>query len=60
MVHVVWDFQQKADLTSIQKFVSEFQQEDVIITFNYDTLIETVLSSQKREWSMSRLSLKVD
>jgi hypothetical protein len=51
VVHVVRDFQQKADLTPIQQFVSELQQEDIIITFNYDTLIETVLSNQKREWN---------
>ncbi len=49
--HVIWDAQQKANLGPIQRFTDQLRPDDVVITFNYDTLVESVLSSDGKRWN---------
>lgn len=52
LVDVIWDQQQvaltKAD--GISRFASILQENDVIVTFNYDTLIEQSMSQAEKPW----------
>jgi len=51
LAHVIWDKQQKADLGPVKRFTEHLRPEDVVITFNYDTLVEAALSSSDRPWN---------
>lgn len=52
LANVVWDKQKEAKqkLETISKFSKNLQEDDVVLTFNYDTLLENSLSEQKIDW----------
>lgn len=51
--HVIWDQQKKAstDLGPIKRFTDQLSNNDTILNFNYDTLVETALSMQGQAWN---------
>ncbi len=50
LASVVWDAQQKAALEPIKRFTEHLRADDMVVTFNYDTLIECALSQQGKTW----------
>lgn len=51
LAHVLWDRQKEADLTRIRRFAKELQESDVVLTFNYDTLLESALFAEGKAWN---------
>ena len=51
LAHVIWDKQQETDDGPVEGFISHLRSEDVVITFNYDTLVESALASEGRPWN---------
>ena len=49
--HVIWDVQQEADPNPVRRFTTCLRRGDVVITFNYDTLVESALSSENHPWN---------
>ena len=49
--HVIWDAQERADVKLIRRFTDQLSGEDTILTFNYDTLVETALSEREQTWN---------
>lgn len=47
---VIWEEQKKAKLDQIKKFSTHLKSDDVVLTFNYDTLLEESLKQQKKKW----------
>ena len=47
---VIWEEQKKAKLNQIEEFASHLNSDDVVLTFNYDTLLEESLKQQKKKW----------
>jgi hypothetical protein len=52
LVDVIWDLQKAAreKPSGISQFVSVLQENDAIITFNYDTLVEQSISKANKPW----------
>ncbi len=50
LVRVLWEKQQKADGKYITQFVKHLNPTDIVLTFNYDTLLENSLSSCNCGW----------
>ena len=50
--HIIWDKQNKAmpHLKKIMNFSQNLQIDDVILTFNYDTLLEKSLTKKSKKW----------
>jgi hypothetical protein len=50
---VIWDRQKRAmnDLGVIERFTRNLRAEDVVVSFNYDTLVEASLTKLKRDWN---------
>lgn len=51
--HAIWDEQKKVacQLDSVIRFAEHLSGDDTILTFNYDTLLETALSAQGQKWN---------
>jgi hypothetical protein len=52
LINVIWD-QQKATgrkLAGIRRFAENLQDSDVVLTFNYDTLLESSFSELSKPW----------
>jgi len=49
--HVIWDAQKQANPEPIRRFTDQLSDDDTILIFNYDTLVETALSSRGRKWN---------
>ena len=47
---VIWEEQKKAKLDQIKKFSTHLNSDDVVLTFNYDTLLEKSLEQQSKKW----------
>jgi hypothetical protein len=47
---VIWQEQKKAKLDQIKKFTTHLKSDDVVLTFNYDTLLEESLKQQNKKW----------
>lgn len=47
---VIWEEQKKARLETIKKFSTHLNSDDVVLTFNYDTLLEKSLKQQNKKW----------
>lgn len=47
---VIWKEQKKAKLDQIKKFSTHLNPDDVVLTFNYDTLLEKSLEQQNNKW----------
>lgn len=48
---VIWEEQKKAKLDQIKKFSTHLNSDDVVLTFNYDTLLEESLKEQQdKKW----------
>ena len=47
---VIWEEQKKAKRDHIKKFSTHLNSNDVVLTFNYDTLLEESLERQKKKW----------
>ena len=47
---LLWEKQKKAQTAYIRAFGEQLCESDTVVTFNYDTLVETGLSVQKRQW----------
>lgn len=47
---VILEEQKKAKLDQIKKFSTHLKSDDVVLTFNYDTLLEESLKQQKKKW----------
>jgi len=47
---VIWEEQKKAKLNQIEEFASHLNSDDVVLTFNYDTLLEESLEQQNKKW----------
>lgn len=45
---VIWEEQKKAKLDQIKKFSTHLNSNDVVLTFNYDTLLEDSLEQNKK------------
>ncbi len=50
LLDVIWEEQKKAKLDQIEKFSTRLCPDDVVLTFNYDTLLENSLEQQKKKW----------
>jgi hypothetical protein len=50
LVDIIHEHQKKADITSIIKFAKCLGSNDVVLTFNYDTLLETALTQAGISW----------
>ena len=52
LIDVIWEKQEQAKqkLKLISRFSQNLQQDDVVLTFNYDTLLENSLTDQKKAW----------
>jgi hypothetical protein len=48
---VIWNKQKTASIDYVKRFIDSLTLEDTVITFNYDTLIESVLSEQNKKWN---------
>ena len=48
---VISEADEKAHLEPIQKFTSGLTENDCVITFNYDTLVERALTANSRNWN---------
>jgi len=46
LVDVIWEEQKKSNLEPIKRFSTHLKSNDVVLTFNYDTLIEQSLEQQ--------------
>lgn len=51
LAHVIWDAQKQAKCEPIMHFTKQLSEKDAILTFNYDTLVETTLCAQKQPWN---------
>lgn len=51
LVHVLWERQQQAVLDPIRAFVKHLCESDTVVTFNYDTLVESALSGRGVNWN---------
>ncbi len=55
LVQVLWEKQKRADqsgnLCPIERFAERLVHSDTIITFNYDTLLETALGRLRKKWN---------
>lgn len=55
LVQVLWQEQKRADqsgnLCPIERFAERLVDSDTIITFNYDTLLETALAGLRKKWN---------
>lgn len=51
LVEEIWEKQQAADLEPIRRWAQFVLPDDVVITFNYDTLAEQALSDCKLPWN---------
>ncbi len=49
--HVIWDAQTQGNLEIIRRFTDQISGDDTILTFNYDTLVETGLSARGQTWN---------
>ena len=47
---VIWEEQKKAKLNQFEEFASHLNSDDVVLTFNYDTLLEKSLEQQNKKW----------
>jgi len=48
---VIWEKQRAAEMRPILKFVEHLSPSDTVVTFNYDTLVETALTSCQQHWN---------
>lgn len=46
---VIWEKQKKAKLDQIKSFSTHLNSDDVVLTFNYDTLLEESLEQQNKK-----------
>lgn len=51
LYHVIWDAQKQANVELIKRFTDQLSDDDRILSFNYDTLVETALSATGRKWN---------
>jgi hypothetical protein len=51
LAHVIWSRQKQASLESIRRFTDQLSEKDTVLTFNYDTLVETALCARKQPWN---------
>ncbi|KKL90584.1 hypothetical protein LCGC14_1903240, partial [marine sediment metagenome] len=51
LAHVMWDAEKQASLEPIRRFTDHLSENDIILTFNYDTLVETALSARAQTWN---------
>jgi len=51
LVGVLIQNQKHADISAISEFSYSLEQNDVVLTFNYDTILETSLSSFSEPWN---------
>lgn len=51
LAHVIWACQREAEVAMIKPFAENLRSNDIIITFNYDTLLETTLRSLNMPWN---------
>lgn len=49
--HVLWEAQCAAKRSPVEKFTKHLAPTDVVLTFNYDTLVETTLATQGKHWN---------
>ena len=49
--HVIWEAQKQANLEPIGRFTDQLSDADTILSFNYDTLVETALSARGHTWN---------
>jgi hypothetical protein len=47
---IIWEKQKKAKLGQIKRFSTHLNSDDVVLTFNYDTLLEESLEQQNKKW----------
>ncbi len=47
---VVWEKQKKATLDAVKRFSNYLNPNDIVLTFNYDTLLEKSLEQQNKKW----------
>lgn len=50
LVGVLIQYQKHADIKAIKNFSENLEHDDVILTFNYDTILETSLSEINQNW----------
>ncbi len=50
LLDVIWEEQKKARLDPIMRFSTHLNSDDVVLTFNYDTLLEQSLEQQNKKW----------
>jgi hypothetical protein len=50
LLDVILENQKKAKLDQIKKFSTHLNSDDVVLTFNYDTLLEESLEQQNKKW----------
>jgi len=50
LLDIIWEEQKKAGLDAVKKFSTHLNPDDVVLTFNYDTLLEESLKQQNKEW----------
>lgn len=60
LVELLWEKQKQADLDPIKQFAEHLRSGDVILTFNYDTLLERALGELKKPWSHGLEDTKSD
>ena len=51
LFHIIWDAQKQANLEPIKRFGDQIANDDTVLTFNYDTLVETALSKRGQPWN---------
>lgn len=47
---IIWEEQKKAKLDQIKRFSTHLNSDDIVLTFNYDTLLEKSLEQQNKKW----------
>ncbi len=51
LAYIICCEQKKANYDYIKQFANHLTKDDNVITFNYDTLVESALSEKKKEWN---------
>lgn len=50
LLDVIWEEQKKGGLDAVKRFSTHLNPDDVVLTFNYDTLLEESLEQQNKKW----------
>lgn len=53
LLDVLLRYEQQANLCPIRRFANILRPSDVIVTFNYDLLVERALAAQDRDWTLA-------